>query len=511
MSRLARVGLWCAACIVCAGVGIFLVSQGLSRAVLWATVVGLPIALVGAAATIWTALLTARTIRETRQDNGQAERNGAESSEVTPQEDARVDLIDASVDNKIKVDLSSTPRPSKDQADDYQISDVKFDYQAIDFKFINHGNVSAVLHQFTTEILDFQLDVTPVLACSTQVPFSARLEQLSLSGHEEGIVPLQSATIKIDNHGWGDAIEFSGHLRNHILISLFPDAKLHLYSPTVTSGGSTTLTLSTSDIEHQRIPDLIARRKAILTRTVAAAESTDPTIMDDSEFTTLMTYDERRLVELYFERLQWDKEYKRSSAARHYRDQIVALDCGHDALPIDLEMNMNFLDQRNREYSVQKRPSLSIDSAQHLGGSIWHRREERLRVAGLGIGTDGLYYTAYYPPPPSPARTMPSREIYAVVLDPRASRIHNYSISRVIPPGGADRFHVLVAARQSGNFVLKLTFQVNRSQFVKSDPISISVDQPRDSDLRLSVLEDGASFELHDGRLILGGPSSRRW
>jgi hypothetical protein len=53
--------------LAAAGLGVFLVSEGLSRASLLVTVLGFPLALVGAAAGIWTAVLTAQGLREARQ------------------------------------------------------------------------------------------------------------------------------------------------------------------------------------------------------------------------------------------------------------------------------------------------------------------------------------------------------------------------------------------------------------------------------------------------------------
>src|SRR5690348_3176146 len=118
MSRLAKAGLWGAAFVVCAGAGVFLVSQGLSRASLWVTVVGLPIAIVGAAAGVWAAILAAVALREARQVSSHSvPLVTASPSQAESRKDAHVELVDASIDRKIDRDLTAAQTPPKDQSD----------------------------------------------------------------------------------------------------------------------------------------------------------------------------------------------------------------------------------------------------------------------------------------------------------------------------------------------------------------------------------------------------------
>lgn len=56
-----------AVCIVGAGLGVFLVSEGLNQASAWVTVLGFPLVLAGGAAGVWSAILAARMARDTRQ------------------------------------------------------------------------------------------------------------------------------------------------------------------------------------------------------------------------------------------------------------------------------------------------------------------------------------------------------------------------------------------------------------------------------------------------------------
>jgi len=473
MSRLARASLWGVGFIVCAGASAFLISQGLSKAGLWATVVALPVAAIGAAAGVWSVVLAASAMRETRLDSGHSGRqNGVLGVEGTPEKEACVELVDASIDRNIKVDRADTPSPTKDQSGEYLISDVSFQHQAIDFKFINRGNVAAVLHHFTVEILDFQPDITPVFTCSVPLPFSGS--------------PWSALNFEVNNQGLGDAVDFSAQLSDPILRDLFPDAKLRFRSPVVPSGKNTIFKLVAADADQQKLGESIARRKVLLTRAIAA-ESADPSVL------TPILGDSSVLLGENFE-----KEFKIwLGTGRNWRETYAPwpkLDPDYDFLPIDLSMDVDFQDQKNNPYSMQLVPAFAIGKGSY--------------VVGFGIGAEGFCYKYLTT---IQARQLDSRQAYAVILDPRESREHSYSISRIVPPGGADRFHVIVDARQSGDFNLRLTFQVNRSAQVSSGAISISLKEPRDSQ-RAIMLRDGASFELHDGRLVLGeNPTDHAW
>lgn len=81
MGRWLKVTALAALFAAAAGFGIFLVSQGLSRAASWAIIVGLPMTLVGMIAGVWSAVLAARALRETRGMTEVSPR-GSKSSEI---------------------------------------------------------------------------------------------------------------------------------------------------------------------------------------------------------------------------------------------------------------------------------------------------------------------------------------------------------------------------------------------------------------------------------------------
>ncbi len=68
---------------VMGGFGIFLVSQGLIRASLWATIAGLPVTLVGGIAGVWSAVVASRALRKTGQrDEIEASRAASRSGDI---------------------------------------------------------------------------------------------------------------------------------------------------------------------------------------------------------------------------------------------------------------------------------------------------------------------------------------------------------------------------------------------------------------------------------------------
>lgn len=485
VSRLTRAGLWGIAFILGAGAGFFLVSQGLGRASLWATVVGLPVAVAGTAAGAWSALLTARALREAREGTAHSGRQDrAPSSETPSRKEADVELVDATIDPKIGAIFMGTLPPEDQPADDCLISDVEFRHEAIDFKFINHGDVTAILHQFTVEILDFQLDVSPVLTYSVEL-LVGEGGQFNSRTYRNVYKSLESLVLEVNNHGWGDAVDFSAYLSDPTIRRLFPDPKLFFHSEAVSSGESATFTLLAADADRARLQELITQRKKVLTRVATARKSMDLTMFKDPKFKQLPT-DERRLIERF-----WDT----------YRDERDLNDALKNAfLPIKLDLNVDYIDQKNKKHSLQEHPYLC---------PVERGQQKRIlsppfaSVGELGIDHRGFRYDLYTSS--GMFSFLHPSEVYSVLLDPRASHEYSYSISRAVPPTGADRFHVLVAARQSGVFTLRLTFHVNKTGLVRSDPILVSLKHPRNARLPIHLV-DGASFKLGHGQLELGGP-----
>lgn len=136
MTRWARLSTWGLVFILSAGVGVLLVQQGLSNAALWATVLGLPIAFVGAVAGVWSLMLAARTLRESR----------SQASTTSPRpKRGDLELVEAALDPGIVVSAGEEERAERTSLGALVISDVAATYGALDFRLVNRGDATAVL------------------------------------------------------------------------------------------------------------------------------------------------------------------------------------------------------------------------------------------------------------------------------------------------------------------------------------------------------------------------------
>jgi hypothetical protein len=158
---------------------------------------------------------------------------------------------------------------------------------------------------------------------------------------------------------------------------------------------------------------------------------------------------------------------------------------------------------RSRSLGIEIRGSSDYKDA--AGNS--HRDD--VALSGLPAGYElhldkrGLIAVPYYPPECCVA---PSPVLYTAILDPDV-RSRRYRISHGTEPGGIERFHIAVAGKKSGTYVVRLTFYVDDDRKVRSEPIRLRLEIPNSTsrwgDPR--GLPDGAQFKIEDGVIRLGG------
>ncbi|MBI4451272.1 ATP-binding protein [Candidatus Woesearchaeota archaeon] len=96
--------------------------------------------------------------------------------------------------------------------------------------------------------------------------------------------------------------------------------------------------------------------------------------------------------------------------------------------------------------------------------------------------------------------------VTGVKLDPAGAQLLSYPVSRVIPAGGVDRFHVLVGATKSCTMKLKFTLAIDDYE-VSSDTCSMQLWNPRNCAYHLRY-HDGDDLQRELNRLQDG---VRRW
>jgi PDZ domain len=73
---------------------------------------------------------------------------------------------------------------------------------------------------------------------------------------------------------------------------------------------------------------------------------------------------------------------------------------------------------------------------------------------------------------------------YVVVVDPlKGTHKRKYSISRKIPPGDIERFHIMIVSRMSCQLQIKFIFNVDKAKVVESEEFDVSIWNSRNSQL----------------------------
>jgi hypothetical protein len=111
-----------------------------------------------------------------------------------------------------------------------------------------------------------------------------------------------------------------------------------------------------------------------------------------------------------------------------------------------------------------------------------HEFSSDVRVGNPGLGFYRLYLASrgfYLDYSPVLAMMMPPETVYVTVLDPMTVPCERrYAVSRVIPSGDAERFHVVVGATRSAALEIRLNFYFDGNATISSDRFNIKVVRP---------------------------------
>lgn len=89
-----------------------------------------------------------------------------------------------------------------------------------------------------------------------------------------------------------------------------------------------------------------------------------------------------------------------------------------------------------------------------------------------------------------------SEVTYSAIIDAsKGSQERVYSISRKIPPGDVERFHIMVGSPTSCHLQLKFVFHVDKSTIIESDMFDVHLWNPRNS---------GWNYQYKDGEELKG-------
>lgn len=110
-----------------------------------------------------------------------------------------------------------------------------------------------------------------------------------------------------------------------------------------------------------------------------------------------------------------------------------------------------------------------------------HQGQNNIRLSWAAIALTAEGFTTIHYPPPS-ACVMPSDITYITMIDSTAgSHERLYPISRKIPPGDVERFHIMVGSKMSCHLKVKFRFFIDKKDVVESDEFNIHIWNPRNS------------------------------
>lgn len=137
-----------------------------------------------------------------------------------------------------------------------------------------------------------------------------------------------------------------------------------------------------------------------------------------------------------------------------------------------------------------------------------HKGKASVRMGGrysyLALTADGFVEIRL--PPPCGAAA-PSGATFITIIDPaKGAHDVSYLISRKIPPGDIERFHIMVGANMSCHLNLRFRFYVDKETRIESEAFDVNIWNPRNS---------GWNWDYQDGAEVsrpeVEGRSSPRW
>jgi hypothetical protein len=301
-------------------------------------------------------------------------------------------------------------------------------FPAYDFKFLNYGNVSAVLKKFIVEVEEVGLDPEPVL-------------------YVDYIVQNNILKIGTFNAGWGPAKEFSAKIQHEVLANIFGENL---------SSGSNYI----EEYKGEEYPKF-EERKIILD--INVDEEAAQKIGKSNLLININEY----------------LNMKDADGSLISRKQDIGLEDGEKGILVeDVKLNWSYKDINGNERENSKIIASSSEDILFL--------TERGFISFELLGRGGGLF---------------SQVTYVCIIDDyRKGAKREYNISRIVDPGGAERFHIAIGATKSCIARIVFSFIVDKNTLVKSDTKEIHIWSPKFSSWEYSY-RDGMELESGLARL----------
>lgn len=351
-------------------------------------------------------------------------------------------------------------------------SDITF--PAIDFKFQNTGGSTAILWQYAVEVLEAEIDPTPVP--------KFRL-----------ITDSTSFAVKVVNNGWGPANDCTFLLTHPLLNRLFSEPTRRFVG-TVANGEEKTLfsfPMSSEQFlkEHQRLYK-------------ESEEVFNSSLSDEVRKTLYRAFPPYRLEDLMD---QWRRSDRRvNPRLREKVEKWLRTEFESkwflNPYSRDLETAYILSAMRAADLSVKLGSNNAIPIAVINHPQLtWECSDERnTRLSGDEVISGFLYMSSvgfFYEAAVRCGAAMDHGPTFCSVIDPALGpHVLTYPISRMIPPGEAERFHIVVGATRSCSMRVRFKFAVDKSKVIESKIFNIEIWNPRQSSFELDYI-DGKSFQ----------------
>lgn len=132
----------------------------------------------------------------------------------------------------------------------------------------------------------------------------------------------------------------------------------------------------------------------------------------------------------------------------------------------------------------------------------------------IPLTMDGYWFLTpkgFYAPASRPwYQSQDSYEAYAAVIDAdRGSHTKHFPISRSVPSGDGERFHILLSATKSCEATVRVNFHTSGSRKdVMSDTVTLRIE--RTADQEIYEVTDGTELEISNGIVVLPIPAQAR-
>jgi hypothetical protein len=399
------------------------------------------------------------------------------------------DLVDLSLDPYLKIDS----RDSKNKKDAKSLNSIDVEeggYRssamgAVDFKFVNRGNATALLWSFSIEVVKAQVNVSPVLQFDYLIEHHDERRSAYASKWDTGDLAVYG-----HNRGWGDAVDCRFALAHDELSSMFSPDRLE-YSGRIDAGERGKLwSLKASDLQPEAIMRISAAEQLI-------SDFADAVRRDDP--TSLRNLDRDLLLSLLPTTMRWYGERYLESMAEGYAGPRQSWPhSGTFPSSMPKGMRLDAVLRIHGVFSDEKQQRHHLEAYARTGES---------EPGDLWISSEGFISEANSPS----YSLMSSDQAFVVILDPTITgEQRRYPISRKIEPGDVERFHIVLAATKSATITVRFKFHVDRSDVVSSQELELEFERLQQEYLP-SEMEDGAQFDIVDGVMILRGERRMRW